>query len=78
VTPGTLAFEPRKLEKNEAKKAIIQCADIRRVEQGQSAFQLPHVNLLLKPVDGKERQITFYTGTAPSGEYSPQRNPALT
>jgi hypothetical protein len=68
VTPGTLAFEPRKLsEKNERKKVIIKCSEIRRVEQGQSAYQLPHVNLLLIPIDRKERQIMFYTGTAPSG-----------
>ncbi|MDQ2855606.1 MAG: caspase family protein, partial [Acidobacteriota bacterium] len=68
ITPGTLAFEPKKLsEKNEHKKVIIQCPEIRRVEQGQSAFQLPHINLILTPVNGKERQVTFFTGTPPTG-----------
>lgn len=69
VTPGTLAFEPKKLEKMEKKKVVIQCSEIRRVEQGQSAFQLPHINLFLTPVNGKERQVSFFTGTAPTGGF---------
>ncbi|MCU1267902.1 MAG: hypothetical protein JWM21_4220 [Acidobacteria bacterium] len=67
VTPGTLAFEPKKLEKMDKKRVVIQCPEIRRIEQGQSAFQLPHINLILTPVNGKERQVTFFTGTAATG-----------
>ncbi len=63
VAPGTLSFEPRKA--NEKKSQTIQCSEIKRVEQGQSAFQLPHVNILL--VGGKEKQVVFYTGTPQSG-----------
>jgi len=65
VTPGTLSFEPRK--QNEKKNLTVQCSEIKRVEQGQSAFVLPHVNLYLAPVNGKERQLMFYTGTPASG-----------
>ena len=39
----------------------------RWVEAGQSAFVLPHVNIFLTPVNGKERQLMFYTGTPASG-----------
>jgi uncharacterized caspase-like protein/tetratricopeptide (TPR) repeat protein len=70
VTPGTLAFEPKK--DNEKKNQTIQCSDIKRVEPGQSAFVLPHVNLFLKAGAGngkqdKDGQIMFYTGTPASG-----------
>jgi len=70
VTPGTLSFEPKK--DNEKKNQTIQCADIKRVEAGQSAFVLPHVNLFLKAGSGngkqtKEGQLMFYTGTPASG-----------
>jgi tetratricopeptide (TPR) repeat protein len=67
VTPGTLAFEPRKA--NEKKNMVIQCAEIKRIEQGQSAFVLPHVNLYLTSVNGKERQVVFYTSTPASGGF---------
>ena len=65
VTPGSLAFEPRK--QTEKKSMTLQCSEIKRVEAGQSAFVLPHVNIFLTPVNGKERQIMFYTGTPASG-----------
>jgi tetratricopeptide (TPR) repeat protein/uncharacterized caspase-like protein len=65
VTPGALAFEPRK--QNEKKSMTLQCSEIKRVEAGQSAFVLPHVNIFLTPVNGKERQLMFYTGTPASG-----------
>jgi len=65
VSPGALAFEPRK--QNEKKSMTIQCSEIKRVEAGQSAFVLPHVNIFLTPVNGKERQLMFYTGTPASG-----------
>jgi hypothetical protein len=67
VTPGTLSFEPRK--SNEKKNMIIQCSDIKRIEQGQSAFVLPHINLYLNPVNGKEKMIMFYTSTPASGGF---------
>jgi tetratricopeptide (TPR) repeat protein len=65
VTPGTISFEPRK--QNEKKRLTVQCSEIKRVEQGQSAFALGHVNLYLTPVNGKERQLLFYTVTPASG-----------
>ncbi len=65
VTPGAISFEPRK--QNEKKNITIQCSEVKRVEQGQSAFVLPHVNFLLTPVNGKERQVMFYTSTPASG-----------
>ncbi len=67
VTPGTLAFEPRKA--NEKKNLVIQCSEIKRIEQGQSAYALPHVNLLLTPVNGKEREVMFYTSTPATGGF---------
>jgi len=68
VTPGAISFEPRK--QNEKKNVTIQCSEIKRVEAGQSAFQLPHVNLFLTPgstAGGKDGLIVFYTGTPASG-----------
>jgi hypothetical protein len=70
VTPGAISFEPRK--QNEKKKIMVQCSEIKRVEQGQSAFVQPHVNLLLGPGESggkqlKERELLFYTSTPPSG-----------
>jgi hypothetical protein len=67
VTPGTLSFEPRKA--NEKKNMIIQCSEIKRIEQGQSAFVLPHVNLFMNPVNGKERMVMFYTSTPATGGF---------
>jgi tetratricopeptide (TPR) repeat protein len=67
VTPGTISFEPRK--QNEKKRLTVQCSEIKRVEQGQSAFALGHVNLYLTPVNGKERQLLFYTVTPASGGF---------
>jgi tetratricopeptide (TPR) repeat protein len=65
VTPGAVSFEPRK--QNEKKSVTLQCSEIKRVEQGQSALVLPHVNLYLAPVNGKERQLLFYTSTPATG-----------
>ena len=70
VTPGALSFESKK--DDEKKNQTIQCSDIKRVEPGQSAFVLPHVNLFLKAgsANGKQTkdgQIMFYTGTPASG-----------
>ena len=63
VAPGAVSYEPRK--QNAKKNLTIQCSEIKRVEQGQSAFQLPHVNILLASSKGK--QVTFITGTPQSG-----------
>jgi tetratricopeptide (TPR) repeat protein/uncharacterized caspase-like protein len=65
VTPGTLSFEPKK--ENQKKNVTIQCSEIKRVEPGQSAFVLPHVNLFLNAGGGKAGQLMFYTGTPASG-----------
>ena len=65
---GAIAFEPRKQKEN--KNVIVQCSEVRRVEQGQSAFALGHVNLYLAPVSGdKERQLTFYTVKPATGGF---------
>jgi hypothetical protein len=74
VTPGALAFEARK--QNEKKNMTLQCTEIKRVEAGQSAFVLPHVNIFLTPVNGKERQLMFYTGTPASGGLFSPAKPA--
>jgi tetratricopeptide (TPR) repeat protein len=69
VTPGTLSFEPKR--ENEKKNVTIQCSELKRVEAGQSAFVLPHVNLFLNAGSGngklKGSQLMFYTGTPASG-----------
>ena len=67
VAPGALAFEPRKQKEN--KNVNVPCSEIQRVEQGQSAFALGHVNLYLTAVNGKERQLTFYTVKPASGGF---------
>ncbi len=67
VAPGALAFEPRKQKEN--KNVNVPCSEIKRVEQGQSAFALGHVNLYLTAVNGKERQLTFYTVKPASGGF---------
>src|SRR5216684_484206 len=65
VTPGTLSFEPKK--ENQKKNVTIQCSELKRVEAGQSAFVLPHVNLFLNAGKLKGTQLMFYTGTPASG-----------
>ncbi len=65
VTPGTLSFEPKK--ENPKKNVTIQCSEVKRVEAGQSAFVLPHVNLFLNAGAGKAGQLMFYTGTPATG-----------
>lgn len=68
VAPGVVAFEPRKQKEN--KNVTVPCSEIKRIEQGQSAFALGHVNLYLTPVNGnKERQLTFYTVKPASGGF---------
>jgi hypothetical protein len=68
VAPGAVSFEPRKQKDN--KVLTVPCSEIKRVEQGQSAFALGHVNIYLTPVSGnKERQLTFYTVKPASGGF---------
>jgi len=68
IAPGTISFEPRKQKEN--KNVIVQCSEIKRVEQGQSAFALGHINLYLTPLEGsKERQLLFYTVKPASGGF---------
>ena len=72
--PKTKRAKPRLLDTMsvpDMKEYLIHLADeIKRVEAGQSAFQLPHVNLFLTPgstAAGKDGLIVFYTGTPASG-----------
>ena len=68
VAPGAIQFEPRKQKEN--KSVTVQCSEIKRVEQGQSAFALGHINLYLTPLNGnKERQLLFYTVKPASGGF---------
>jgi hypothetical protein len=67
VAPGSLAFETKKSEKANRHNVTIQCSEIKRVEQGLSAFVPPHVNLFLTAVNGKERQLVFYTSSGGTG-----------
>ena len=68
VAPGAIAFEVRKRsEKNDRKNLIFQCSEIKRVESGKSAFQPPHVNFYLVPVEGKERKISYFTSSGGQG-----------
>jgi len=66
VTPGTLAFEPKKT--NPKKNMTIQCSEIKRIESGKSAFQPPHVNLFLVAAqNGKDRTVVFFTSSGGQG-----------
>ncbi|HSP62147.1 MAG TPA: tetratricopeptide repeat protein [Pyrinomonadaceae bacterium] len=65
VAPGVVSFEPRKQKADN--NVTAQCSEIKRVEQGQSAFVLGHVNIYLTSVNGKERQLLFYTVVPASG-----------
>ena len=68
IAPGAIAFEVRKRsDKNDRKNIIFQCSEIKRVEAGKSAFQPPHVNFYLVPVDGKERKISYFTSSGGQG-----------
>jgi tetratricopeptide (TPR) repeat protein len=67
VAPGVISFEPRKQKADN--HVTVQCSEIKRVEQGQSAFVLGHVNVYLTPVNGKERQLMFYTVVPASGGF---------
>ena len=68
VAPGAIQFEPRK--QKGSKNLMVQCSEIKRAEQGQSAFALGHINLYLTPIDGnKERQLMFYTVKPASGGF---------
>lgn len=66
VTPGTLSFEPKKA--NAKKNMTIECAQIKRIEAGKSAFQPPHVNIYLTAAPGgKERTVVYYTSSGGTG-----------
>jgi tetratricopeptide (TPR) repeat protein len=68
IAPGAIAFEVRKRsEKNDRKNFSFPCSEIRRVESGKSAFQPPHVNFYLAPVDGKDRKISYFTSSGGQG-----------
>ena len=68
IAPGAVGFEVRKRsEKNDKKNVVFQCSEIRRVEAGRSQFQLPHVNLILTPVDGKDREVSYFTSSGGQG-----------
>jgi tetratricopeptide (TPR) repeat protein len=70
VAPGTLTFEPKK--SNAKKNMSIQCSQIKRVENGKSALQPPHVNIYLNsPAQGGEKKddttILFWTSSGGQG-----------
>jgi Caspase domain len=65
VAPGVVSFEPKKA--NPKKNMTFQCSAIKRVEQGQSAFQPPHVNVYITGSKGKEEQIIYYTSSGGTG-----------
>jgi len=70
VAPGTLTFEPKKA--NAKKNMTIQCSQIKRVENGKSALQPPHVNIYLNsPAQGGEKKddttIVFWTSSGGQG-----------
>jgi len=68
VAPGTISFEVRnRSDKNDKKNAVYQCTQIRRAEAGQSAFQPPHVNLIIAGENRKDNEVTFYTSTGGQG-----------
>jgi Tfp pilus assembly protein PilF len=67
TTPGYLSFETKKEKDGAKKNFVVQCTEIRRVEQGKSAFQPPHVNLLLNSADKKDRAISFLTSRGGPG-----------
>ena len=66
VTPGKLAFEPKKA--NPKKNVTIDCAQVKRIEAGKSAFQPPHVNIYLAALAGaRERTLVYYTSSGGTG-----------
>jgi len=65
VARGVLSFEPKKA--NAKKNLTVQCSEVKRVEQGQSALQPPHINLFVAGTNGKERQIIYYTSSGGTG-----------
>jgi len=68
VSPGTVSFEVRnRSEKNDRKNVTYQCTQIRRAESGQSAFQPPHVNLIITNPNGKDQEISYYTSSGGQG-----------
>lgn len=68
VSPGSVSFEVRnRSEKNDRKNVTYQCTQIRRTESGQSAFQPPHINLIITGENKKDQEITYYTSTGGQG-----------
>jgi hypothetical protein len=72
IAPGSVSFEPKKRSKNDS-NLIYECASIKRVEQGQSVLQPPHINLFVTGANGKDRQVMFYTSRS-TGLFSPPIN----
>ncbi|HYW72643.1 MAG TPA: caspase family protein, partial [Pyrinomonadaceae bacterium] len=77
VAPGTVSFAPKK--SNAKRDVLIPCADIKRVEAGQSAMAPPHVNIFvltgggggkLRSTAGAERQMIFYTQSGGAGLFA--------
>jgi hypothetical protein len=72
IAPGSVSFEPRKRSKNNT-NVIYECSSIKRVEQGQSVLQPPHINLYVVGANGKDTQVVFYTSKS-TGLFSPPLN----
>src|SRR5260370_16640079 len=72
AAPGEVSFEAKN-RKSERRDVTYQCSSIKRVEQGQSAFVPPHVNLYIAGPNGKDVEVMFYTSRS-TGLFSPPTN----
>src|SRR5713226_1637456 len=72
AAPGAVSFEAKNQEPT-TRDVTYQCSSIKRVEQGQSAFVPPHVNLYIAGPNGKDVEVMFYTSRS-TGLFSPPTN----
>ena len=55
-------------KENQKKNVTIQCSEVKRVEAGQSAFVLPHVNMFLNADSANAKQTAFIHHGGTSGD----------
>ncbi len=72
AAPGAVSFEAKN-RKSQQRDVTYQCSSIKRVEQGQSAFVPPHVNLYIAGPNGKDVEVMFFTSRS-TGLFSPPTN----
>src|SRR5712692_1804039 len=72
AAPGAVSFEAKN-RKSQQRDVTYQCSSIKRVEQGQSAFVPPHVNLYIAGTNGKDVEVMFFTSRS-TGLFSPPTN----